>query len=207
MWDEYKCTIGWTVFGIASLWDWNENWPFPALWPLMSFSNLLAYWVQHFNIASSFRLSNSSTGILSPPLVLFIVILPKAHLTLDSGISGTRLVIIPSWLPGLLISFLYSSSVYYCNLFFISSASVRSILYLSFIVPIFAWNIPLVSLISLKRSLVFPILLFSSISLHWSLRKDFLSLLLLYQLCQSLWLCGSQQTVENVSRDVNTRWL
>ena len=35
---------------------------------------------------------------------------------------------------------------------------------------------PLVSLIFLKRSLVFPILLFSSISLHWSLRKAFLSL-------------------------------
>ena len=35
----------------------------------------------------------------------------------------------------------------------------------------------LVSLIFLKRSLVFPILLFSSIYLHWSLRKFFLSLL------------------------------
>ena len=32
-------------------------------------------------------------------------------------------------------------------------------------------------LIFLKRSLVFPILLFSSVSLHWSLRKVFLSLL------------------------------
>ena len=40
-----------------------------------------------------------------------------------------------------------------------------------------AWNVPLVSLIFLKRSLVFPILLFSSVSLHWSLRKAFLSLL------------------------------
>ena len=29
--------------------------------------------------------------------------------------------------------------------------------------------------------------------------------LLLYWLCQSLWLCGSQQTVENSSRDGNTR--
>ena len=46
----------------------------------------------------------------------------------------------------------------------------------TFIEPIFAWNVPLVSLIFLKRSLVFPILLFSSISLHWSLRKS-LSLL------------------------------
>ena len=43
--------------------------------------------------------------------------------------------------------------------------------------PIFAWNFPLISLIFLKRSLVFPILLFLSISLHWSLRKPFLSLL------------------------------
>jgi len=59
----------------------------------------------------------------------------------------------------------------------ISSASVRSIPFLSFIEPIFAWNVLLVSLIFLKRSLVIPILLFSSVSLHWSLRKAFLSLL------------------------------
>ena len=68
-------------------------------------------------------------------------------------------------------------TVYSCHLFLISSASVRSIPFLSFIEPIFAWNAPLVSLIFLRRSLVFPILLFSSISLHWSLRKAFLSLL------------------------------
>ena len=49
--------------------------------------------------------------------------------------------------------------------------------FLSFIEPIFAWNVPLVSLIFLKSSLVFLILLFSSISLHWLLRKAFLSLL------------------------------
>ena len=55
--------------------------------------------------------------------------------------------------------------------------SVRSIPSLSFIERIFAWNVPLVSLIFLKRSLVFPILLLFSISLHWSLRKAFLSLL------------------------------
>ena len=46
-----------------------------------------------------------------------------------------------------------------------------------------AWNVPLVSLIFLKRSQVFPILLFSSISLHWSLKKAFLSLLAI--LCNS----------------------
>jgi len=67
--------------------------------------------------------------------------------------------------------------VYSCHLFLISSAFVRYIPFLSFIEPILAWNVPLVSLIFLKRSLVFPILLFSSISLHWLLRKAFLSLL------------------------------
>ena len=91
--------------------------------------------------------------------------------------SGSRWVITLSWLSGSLRSFLYSSSVYSCYLFLLSSTSVRSILFLSFIVPIFAWNVLLVSLIFLKRSLVFPILLFSSISLRWSLRKAFLSLL------------------------------
>ena len=73
--------------------------------------------------------------------------------------------------------FLYSSSVYSCHLFLISSASVRSIPFLSFIQPIFARNVPLISLIFLKRSLAFPILLFSSISLHCLLRKAFFSLL------------------------------
>ena len=47
----------------------------------------------------------------------------------------------------------------------------------SFIVPFACYNVPLVSLIFLKRSLIFPILLFSSISLHCSLRKVYLSLL------------------------------
>ena len=49
MWNECSCTAVWTFFGIALLWDWNENWPFPVLWPLLSFPNLLAYWVQHFH--------------------------------------------------------------------------------------------------------------------------------------------------------------
>ena len=61
-----------------------------------------------------------------------------------------------------------------------SSSSVRSITFLYLFEPIFAWNIPLVSLIFLKRSLVFPILLFSSISLHWLLKKAFLSLLVIH---------------------------
>ena len=103
---------------------------------------------------SSFRIWNSSTGIPSPPVALFIVMLPKAHLTFHLKRSGSGRVITPSWLSWW--SFLYSASVYSCHFFLISSASVRSIPFLSFIVPIFAWNVPLVSLIFLKRPLVFP---------------------------------------------------
>ena len=105
--------------------------------------------------ASSSQIWNSSTGIPS----LYIVMLPKAHLTSHSRMSGSRWVITPSWLSGSWRSFLYRS-VYSCHLFLTSSISVRSLPFLSFIEPIFAWNVPLVSLIFLKWSIVFPILFF-----------------------------------------------
>jgi len=38
VWDECNCVVVWAFFGIAFLWDWNENWPFPVLWPLLSFT-------------------------------------------------------------------------------------------------------------------------------------------------------------------------
>jgi len=59
MWDECNCVVVWTFFGIAFLWDWNENWPFPVLWPLLSFPN---WWHIECNAltASSFRIWNSS---------------------------------------------------------------------------------------------------------------------------------------------------
>ena len=72
MWNECSCEVVWSFFGIEHLWDWSVNWPFPVLWPLLSFPNLLVYWVQHL-IASSFRIWNSSTGILSPQLSLFLM--------------------------------------------------------------------------------------------------------------------------------------
>ena len=49
VWDKCGWVVVWAFFGIAFLWDWNENWPFPVLWPLLSFPNLLAYWVEHFH--------------------------------------------------------------------------------------------------------------------------------------------------------------
>ena len=54
--------------------------------------------------ASSFRVWNISTGIPSPLLALILVMLPKAHLTSHSRMSGSRLVITPLWLCGSLRS-------------------------------------------------------------------------------------------------------
>ena len=49
VWDKCNCAVVWAFFGIVFLWNWNENWPFPVLWPLLSFPNLLAYWMQHIH--------------------------------------------------------------------------------------------------------------------------------------------------------------
>ena len=78
--------------------------------------------------ASSFRIWNSSTGIPSPPLALFVVMLPKAHLISHSRMSGSRWVITPSWLSWSWRSFLYSS-VYSWHLFCFCQVHTISVLY------------------------------------------------------------------------------
>ena len=118
MWDECNCAVVWAFFGIACLRDLNENWPFPVL--CLVFQICWHIECSTFT-ASSFRIWNSSTGILPPPLALFIVMLSKAYLTSHSRMSGSRWVITPSWLSWSWRSFLYSSSVYSCHHFVISS--------------------------------------------------------------------------------------
>ena len=122
LWDECNCVVVWAFFGIAFLWDWNENWPFPVLWPQICWHIECSTFT-----ASYFRIWNSSTGIPSPSLALFVVMLPKTHLTLHSRMSGSRWVITSLWLSGSWRSFLYISSVYSYHLFLISSASVRTL--------------------------------------------------------------------------------
>ena len=126
--------------------------------------------------ASSFRIWNSSTGIPSLPLALFVVMLPKAHLNSHSRMSGSGWVITPSWLSVSWRSFCTVFYVYSYHLFLISPASVRSI------VSVLYWahlcmkcSVGISNFLEEIPSL--SILLFSSISLHWSLRKAFLSLL------------------------------
>ena len=45
MWNECNCMVIWTFFGIAFHWDWNENWSFPVLWPVLSFPNLRSFYM------------------------------------------------------------------------------------------------------------------------------------------------------------------
>ena len=72
--DEGNCTAVGTFFGIAFLWDWNENWPF-----LVHCRVIQICWHIECNTftASSFKIWSSSTVILSPPIVFCVVILPK----------------------------------------------------------------------------------------------------------------------------------
>ena len=127
--------VAWTFFGIAHLGDWNETdlsqsrghcWVFQICW----------YIECSTSTTSPFRIWNNSAGIPSPPVTLFIVMLPKAHLTSHFKKSGSRWVTTPSWSSRSLRFFIYSSSVYYCQLFLVSSDSRRSLWFLSFILLI-----------------------------------------------------------------------
>ena len=91
-WNECNCAVVWTFFGIAFLWDWNANWPFPVLWLLLVFQ--ICWHIECSAItALSFRIWKSSADIPSPPLTLCVVMLPKAYLTSHSRMSGSRCVL------------------------------------------------------------------------------------------------------------------
>ena len=100
VWNEHNYAVVWTFlalpfFGIAMKTDLFQScglyWVFQICWH-----------IEHSSLtASSFRIWNNSTGTPSPPLALFLVMLPKAHLTLHSMMSGsgwvTTLWISGSW--------------------------------------------------------------------------------------------------------------
>ena len=113
VWNEYNCAVVWALlfFGIGMKTDLFQS--CGHCWA----SEMCEHIECNTFTASSFRIWNSSTGIPSPPLALFIAMLPNVHLTSHSRMSGSRWVITPSWLFGSWNSFLYSSSVYSCHLF------------------------------------------------------------------------------------------
>ena len=99
MWVEGHCVVVWTLLGIAFLWiriktvifqSCGHCWVFEICWHIEC-SSLTA---------SSLRTWNSSSGIPSPSLGLFIVMLPKTHLTSHSTMSASRWVNTPPWLSG-----------------------------------------------------------------------------------------------------------
>ena len=120
VWDECNCAVVWTFFGIAFgsriktdlFQSCNHCWVFQICWHIECSTFT----------ASSFRIWNSSTGIPSPPLALFVVMLPKAHLTSHSRMSYSRWVITPLWLSGSWRSFLWFFCVFLppLNIFYFS---------------------------------------------------------------------------------------
>ena len=81
VWNEYNCVVVWMFFGIAYLWNWNENGPFPVLWPLLSFPNLLAYWYWPTDLKCYFQFSSASQSYptLCNPMNNSIPGLPVHH--------------------------------------------------------------------------------------------------------------------------------
>ena len=145
----------------------NNLWPCLSLgleWKLIFSSPVVTAEFSKFagilSAASSFRMWNSSTGIPSPLLALFVLMLPKVHLTSHSKMSGSGWVITPSSLSGSWRSFLCSSSVYSCHLFLISSACyihTVSILYCAHFCMKYSLGISdlLEAISSLSHSIVF----------------------------------------------------
>ena len=111
-------------------------------------------------------LAAEATGIPSPPLDLFVVMLSEIHLTLHSRMFGSRCVITPSCLFVSLRSFSYSS-VYSYHLFLVSSASVKSIPFLLYCAYCMKCSLGISNF--LEPPLLFASLLFSYL---WGLLRE-----------------------------------
>ena len=96
-WFEHSLALAY--FGIRMKTDISQScghcWVFQICWHIECSTST----------ASSFRIWNISTGIPTPPLALFVVMLSKALLTSHFRMSGSRWVITPSWLSGSCRSF------------------------------------------------------------------------------------------------------
>ena len=114
MWKACNCAVVWTflgisLFGIGVKIDLSQSCGhcsvFQVCWHIECGTL----------IASSFRIWNSSAVIPSPPLALFVVILPKAHLTSHYRMSGSKWVTTTSQLSGSLKPFWYSSVYFFAT--------------------------------------------------------------------------------------------
>ena len=85
-WDEYNCAVVWAFFGIEMrtylFQSCGHCWVFQICWHIECSTFT----------AASFMIWNSSTGIPSLALALFVVMLSKAHSTSHSWMSGSMTV-------------------------------------------------------------------------------------------------------------------
>ena len=85
---------------------------------------------------SSFRNLNSSSGISLDPLALLTAMLLKAHWLHTAECLGLWVINHTIIVIQFIISFLYSSSMYFFHLFLIHLSFTRSLPFVSFTVPI-----------------------------------------------------------------------
>ena len=80
MWDECNCALVWTFFAIAHLGDWNENWHFPILWPLLDYNPQLIKW--HFYPFSTVIVKKAEKRSLLPKFkYLWMVLMLNSFLS------------------------------------------------------------------------------------------------------------------------------
>ena len=94
---EVNHVVVWTFFSIALFSYYIQNWLFQFCGHWWVFQICWHIECSTFT-ASSFRIRNSSAGIPSLPLALFVVMLLKAHFTSHSKMSHSRWTTTPSWL-------------------------------------------------------------------------------------------------------------
>ena len=170
----------WKFLDTAFLWDGMKTdlfqscghcWVFETCWHV-EVSTLTA---------SSFRIWSSLAGIPSPPLTLFIVILPKTHLTpkcLALGEWSHHSIYLGYWdLFCIVLCILATSSL---SLLLLLGPYCFCPFLCPYLDEVFPWYLQFssfffffLSSVFIRRSLVFPILLFPSISLHWLLSMPF----------------------------------
>ena len=110
---KWLSSSNWTFFGIAFLGEWNQNWPFQVCSHCRVFQICWHIECRTFT-GSPFRIWNSSAGVPSPLLGLFVVMFPKTHLTSHSRMSGSRWAITSSWLSTWYLHWFFSLLLHWC---------------------------------------------------------------------------------------------
>ena len=75
--NEHNCIVAWMSFSIAFIWDWNRKLTFSIPGATAEFSKFVCVLGSALKQHHLLRFLNSSAGITSPPLILFMEMLLK----------------------------------------------------------------------------------------------------------------------------------